>query len=431
MKQEKTPTFFQKPKTAIAWWAGGLALLSILMMAANTLGLNPLTETTPVPVWIYDALMFLSFFVSIILGLIAITVKRDRSWVAWLFMVPILSYIATIGYLLNEQWKFAHPALETAPTPDPSLVRAPIIFDDDGSPDGTSALLYLLSDPRADVKAVSVSYGEAHPQIYIHYLGWLMERFGYGDVPLGAGQDAPIKGANRFPDFVREASNGFWGFTGANSEKRYPVENSPAMMVRVVRESQEPVTIFVSGSLTNLALALRMDPKISGNIARVYIMGGAVNVSGNINDLLPETDNQLAEWNIFVDPVAASEVISSGLSLYLVPLDATNQVRLSRQDLMQWRKGGSIPNMAADFYEPQFGSSNTDEVAMWDLVTAAIMMSPEYCDFTAMRLEVVTDAGDSQGQTRVEPGDANVMVCLQPDATGIKEALSEVFSKRK
>jgi purine nucleosidase/pyrimidine-specific ribonucleoside hydrolase len=193
----------------------------------------------------------------------------------------------------------------------------------------------------------------------------------------------------------------------------------------------EPVTLFMSGALTNLALALRMEPEISEKIAAVYIMGGAVNVPGNIKGLLPDSTNSSAEWNIYADPLAASEVFTSGLNLYLVPLDATNQLKLTARDTAVWRKGGSIPDFAADIYESLMEAWNVDEVEIWDLVTAEIMLNPQHCTFTPLRLEVVTDDGETQGQTRVVDGESNVNVCLDPDSEAIKQELAKVFSSRK
>ena len=66
-------------------------------------------------------------------------------------------------------------AMAISLTEAPTLTAAPqtrlsVIFDDDGSPDGTTALLYLLSHPEVDVKAINISYGEAHPEIYIQHI---------------------------------------------------------------------------------------------------------------------------------------------------------------------------------------------------------------------------------------------------------------------
>ena len=435
MKKIVSSRFFQRPATRTGWWSGLLAILAMVMLILNNLGLNPFNEMTgqmqPILVTAFDLIMLGSLLAAIVLGIIAVTGKRERSWLVWLFMIPVtLLAILLIAFSI-EVYKFNHVRVEIAPTPDAGIERMPVIFDDDGSPDGTSALLYLLSDPRADVRAVSVSYGEAHPQVYIHYLGALLERYGYGDIPLGAGKDAPLAGNNAFPDSVREASNGFWGFSQSNLDQKYPVEDSAELMVRTITQSDEPVTLLVSSALTNLAEALRIKPGIKENIATVYIMGGAVYVPGNLKGLDPDTDNSFAEWNIYVDPLAASEVFASGLNLYLVPLDATNQVELTRNDTGVWRKGGSIPDFAAEIYDSRMRDWDREAIEMWDLVTAEIMLNPQHCAFTPLRLEVVTAEGDTEGQTRVIEGKGNVNVCLEPDGDAIKQTLEVMFGERK
>ncbi len=429
MKNPIRSRFLQHPATKTGWWAAVLAILATLMIGVNILGLNPL-EGPSFLVSAYDLTMFASMVAAILLGVISLTNKRERSWMVWLFLIPVLIFAGALLILLIERLRYTdHVGI--APTPNANVERMAILFDDDGSPDGTSALLFLLSEPRADVRAVSVSYGEAHPQVYVQHLGWMLERYGYGDVPLGAGQDAPLEGDNSFPDHVRESSDGFWGLDSGSGEQLYPVQDSAELMVTTIMESDKPVILFVSGSLTNLANALRLDESIRENIEVVFIMGGAGYVPGNISGLLPETENSVAEWNIYVDPLAASEVFASGLNLYLIPLDATNQVNLTRQDINAWQKGGSIPDFAAEIYNSLMGRWGVDRIEMWDLMTAEIMMNPHHCAFTPLRLEVVTAEGDTQGQTRVVEGEANVNVCLEPDGNAIKQMLDKVFISRR
>lgn len=409
--------------------------MSTVMLTLNNFGLNPFDHLTgklqPILVTAYDLIMLSSLVVGIVLGMIALTRKRERSWITWLFLIPLVFLLLLIGAFVNEVVSSHKPMkAQVAPTPDAMIERIPIFFDDDGSPDGTSALLYLLSDPRADVKAVSVSYGEAHPQIYIQHLGGLLDRSGYGEIPLGAGQDAPLSGNNAFPDGVREGSNDFWGFELGGEKNNYPVQDSAELMVEICERASGPVTFLITGPLTNLAQALRLNPGIKDKIAAVYIMGGAVYVPGNITGLLPESKNKAAEWNIYADPLAAGEVFASGLPLYLVPLDATNQANLTGEDTRAWRKGGSLPDFAAEIYESRMASWNRDEIEFWDLMTAEIMLNPAHCVFTPLHLEVVTEQEDNQGQTSKFEGDANVNVCLEPQAELIKQELASVFSTR-
>ena len=311
-----------------------------------------------------------------------------------------------------------------------SADQIPVIFDDDGSPDGTTALMYFLSHPEVDIKAINISYGEAHPEIYIQHIGRMLDTFGIADIPLGYGQDSPLAGTNGFPEGLRQAANNFWGLPIPNADKTYPAQTAPELMVSVINQSPSPVAIFVSGPLTNLAQALRLDPGIKKNIAAVYMMGGAIYVPGNISDFYPDHENKVAEWNIFGDPQAAAEVFEAGIDLYLVPLDATNQVLITRQDTGQWRQGGEIADFAADIYDMLLNNWGVENGAIWDLMTAVIMLKPGLCEFQPLHLQVITEEGSIMGQTAVIPGEeANVSVCLEPEAGMIRQTLVDVFSR--
>ena len=318
---------------------------------------------------------------------------------------------------------------ELIPAPPEQI---PIIYDDDGSPDGTTALMYLLSHPAVDLKAVNISYGEAHPAIYIQHIGRQLEAFGLVDIPLGYGQDSPLAGTNEFPEWLREVANNFWGLPIPNASKTYPAQAAPELMVSVINQSPTPITIFVSGPLTNVAQALRIDPEIKENIASITMMGGAVYVPGNTYDFYPEHDNKVAEWNIFSDVQAAKEVFESGIDIYLVPLDATNKVLITRQDTGLWREGGEIAELAADMYDMLLNSWNAENAAIWDLMTAVLMLKPELCDFQKLNIQVVTREGNTNGQTAIIPGEgSNIFACLEPDAEGIRQTLIEIFSSSK
>ena len=333
--------------------------------------------------------------------------------------------------LATEAHVAASPVATTAKTRTPSGPdQQYIIFDDDGSPDGTTALLYFLANPNSYVKSASISFGEAYPEIYIQHIGRILDDFGIHDIALGAGQAAPLAGDNSFPEYARQAANDFWGFPLPNAEKTYAVSNAADLIVSTLNQSTEPITVFVSGPATNLAQALRLDPTIKDDIAAVFIMGGAVYVRGNIDDLMADNGNVTAEWNIYGDPLAAKEVFQSGLNIFLVPLDATNQVLISGDDTKIWQLGKRIPDFAAHIYDTLMSFRGSDEFMIWDLMTAVLAINPELCDFQPLHLDVVTEDGVTSGQTVVSPtAEPNVNVCLKPDVAGIKQILRDVFSQ--
>ena len=113
------------------------------------------------------------------------------------------------------------PAAASTVTLEPASPggKVPVIYDDDGSWDGTTALLYLLSRPDISVQAAVISYGEAHPKVYIQHIGRILDAIGIQDIPLGAGQDAPLAGGTPFPDWLRATSDRYWDVPLPNKDR--------------------------------------------------------------------------------------------------------------------------------------------------------------------------------------------------------------------
>ena len=295
------------------------------------------------------------------------------------------------------------PPAEPTPTaePAPSAREFHLVYDDDGSRDGTVALLYLLSEPAVNMAAVNISYGEAHPDTYIQYIGRMLDVAGHADIPLGAGQDGPVGNGTPFPAWLRQLSDDFWNYQLPNAGKTYPVQFAPELMVDTINQSAEPITIFMSGTFTSLAQALRIDPGIQEKIDAIYIMGGAVYVPGNITNLIPNSNNKVSEWNLISDPVAAAEVFDAGLEMYLVPLDSTNKVIFQKEDIQPWHDGDQKAKFSAELYDIMFDEYGWKEAEIFDLGAAVIMVEPDACEFVPLHIDVITEDGDNLGQTVV------------------------------
>lgn len=314
------------------------------------------------------------------------------------------------------------PAVAPIPLPTPAAQSPiPLIFDDDGSPDGMIALLYLLQHPQYDVVAVTISNGEAHPALFAPQVARLLSAAGRPDIPVGAGRETPLVGDNAFPEPWREASDAFWGMDLPADGAAAAVVPAAELIVETVNGSDQPVTLFASGPLTNLAEALRLDPGLTEGIGEVVVMGGSIDVPGNIAPAWPAIDNRVAEWNIWVDPVAAGEAFAAGLPLRLMPLDSTNQVTWSASDARRWAGGGSVEGeLAGDLLQRTLDRWRAKDVNLWDLASATVVGEDRLCPEEALGLSVVTAAGPEQGRTVATAGPANARVCLEPDAAQIK-----------
>ncbi len=165
-----------------------------------------------------------------------------------------------LRFVSCEETAAAPPTV--TPLPLPSLngqAPIPIIVDDDGSPDGVIALLYFLNNPLFDVRAVTISSGEAHPSLFAPHLLQLLAGVGRDDIPVGAGRDAPLEGNNAFPDSWRQASDNFWEIDLPTASVTLEPVPAAELIVDTVNSSPQPVLIFISGTHTNLAEALRID----------------------------------------------------------------------------------------------------------------------------------------------------------------------------
>jgi pyrimidine-specific ribonucleoside hydrolase len=304
----------------------------------------------------------------------------------------------------------------------------PLIVDDDGSPDGTIALLYFLSNPLFDVKAVTISSGEAHPDVFAGHILQLLAGLGKATIPVGAGRATPQEGNNAFPDPWRQVSDNFWDIKLPAATTALAPVPAADLIVKTINDSTQPIIVFVSGTHTNLAEALRTDPGIADKIQGVYIMGGSISGSGNIKSDWPSIDNSVAEWNIWVDPVAAEEVFSSGLPLHLIPLDATQQVTWTPSDLPRLTSSSSSEGiMAGNLLQWMLDSWSKQGVYVWDLVAAVQATNPSICREVSLAVNIITTSGPEQGRTAVIQGDPNVAVCLNPDSGQVKAIAASIL----
>ena len=321
-----------------------------------------------------------------------------------------------------------------------SFEATPLIVDDDGSQDGLAALAYLLANPQFDVQAITMSHGVARPESADFQTG-LKQMLGLldaTDIPTGIGSAVPLEGDNAFPAFIRNDAEVFYSPFVNLPDEVPDIEFLPAaeLIVETVQASPEPVAILSTGSFTNLAEALRIDPTIVDNISIVQTMGGAVFVPGNLA-VVPEppySTNEVAEFNVWLDPVAAKEVFESGLNIQMTPLDATNQIEFTRDDYQAWLATGTTESiLAAEFLDFSLvvvgGDVNPNP--LWDMVAAINLSEPDFSPETPIHIAIDTEStpGETQGQTKPVDGlPPNTLVSLDPSFDNVSFSAAELFS---
>ncbi|MFT4109523.1 nucleoside hydrolase [Propionicimonas sp.] len=180
--------------------------------------------------------------------------------------------------------------------------RVPLIADVDTGIDDSLALLYLMASPEAELLAITCTAGNvAARQVAKNNLAWL-ELCHYPDVEVALGAEVPIVQ----PLVTTEETHGPQGIGYAElPEPTRPLSARHATEVWIDNARRRPgeITGLITGPLTNLALAVKLEPELPLLLKRIVIMGGAFNHPGNTR---PTT-----EWNIAVDPDAAKVVFDA------------------------------------------------------------------------------------------------------------------------
>jgi pyrimidine-specific ribonucleoside hydrolase len=271
----------------------------------------------------------------------------------------------------------------------------PVIFDNDMAIDDWAALLYLLHHPRSYVIAITLSAsGESHCKPGLANTNALLNLSGKvkRDIPVACGDDYPLDGYFVFPEAWRKDSDTLSGVRIKASARTGSALRAAEIIHNALTNATEPVTLIATGPLTNIAQWLERYPQDKSKIDQLVIMGGAVDVPGNIIVPLFTRDhpNTTAEWNIFIDPVAADKVFAAGLPIVLVGLDITNSVPVTTQVAADFKK--SAKTRSAKFWDDVLDKNdwfiNSNEYYFWDTLSAMIAVEPELCEGDMQSLRV-------------------------------------------
>lgn len=190
--------------------------------------------------------------------------------------------------------------------------RIPLLIDTDPGVDDALALLMAFADPRHQVVGLTIAAGNVGLRHTVANALKLCEVCAV-DVPVFAGADAPLVHPARDAAYVH-GRDGF-GDTGyAPAARQAEAEHAALAILRLSHQYAGRLLLVALGPLTNLALALKLDPSLPQRVARCVVMGAAVTAHGNITPA--------AEFNIAFDPEAAHVVFTGFPRIELVDWEA-------------------------------------------------------------------------------------------------------------
>lgn len=295
--------------------------------------------------------------------------------------------------------------------------RTKLIIDTDPGVDDAMAIFYAAAAPEIELLGLTSIFGNVTVETATRNALRLVEKAGL-DVPVAEGAKAPLVLPPFKPSAHVHGAEGF-GDIPAETPMGAKIEETAAeFLVRMARQHKGELVLCPIGPLTNIALAIQMDPEFADNVARIVLMGGSYEEGGNIT---PH-----AEANIYHDPHAADVVFASGAKVEMVGLDVTHRILCKPEDFADMAEaapklGGMLQDMS-HFYLKFYASVGLlDGCSLHDPAAVIACTHPELFTHVDVPIQVVTE-GDAAGATVKATGHRAVtQVCMKVQSYEVKK----------
>jgi purine nucleosidase len=311
--------------------------------------------------------------------------------------------------------------------------RKVIIDQDAAGPGGTDmqAILTLVNSPETDVLGITVLTGDAWRDEEVQHTLRLMEIIGRTDIPVVPGAIFPLVSSKEYIAkwetlYGKVVYQGAWNFGHRNAvHGPYEIppmpegtpttkpasEDAAHFMVRMVHQYPHDVTIYAAGPMTDLALAIALDPHFPELTKELIVMGGSIN---------PQTDNPefalspRREFNFWMDPEASHAVLHAHWPRFvLTTVDISVKTKMEKSLIDQIGKSQT----PAAQYVAKYAEANI----LWDELAAAAWLDPSIITkWQKLYIDVEVDHGASYGDTHAwapgsQPGMGEALVEVQQD----------------
>lgn len=288
------------------------------------------------------------------------------------------------------------------------MQRQKVILDVDTGTDDAIAIMTALLSPELEVLGICSVNGNRGVEYTTENTLRVVEYMGAQDVPVfkgcslpmvcsltpGRRKDVPHKG----PEDPKENVHGDY-IELPPSTIHTQKEHAVFWLIQTLMESDGDIILIPVGPLTNIAMALRIEPAIAGKIKRIVIMGGGykeVNITA------------AAEFNFWIDPEAAKIVIDSGCDVTIVPLDATHEAAVSIEDAMWLKETGAKAAVAsADIIHKRWSAyrywqpmSDINTVPVHDALAVCAVINPDVLQKVVhVNVDIDISPGAADGQS--------------------------------
>ncbi len=305
------------------------------------------------------------------------------------------------------------------------MMTRKLLLDMDTGIDDAMAITYALADGSADLIGVTCCFGNVTNQTAVRNTLDLLSLMGHPDIPVFCGAEHPL---NEDSFEVSEGclrihgQNGLGNVTLPHAGKPSDIP-APDFILKAAQEYGPDLILVATGAMTNLAAALRKDPETFSKIGKIVFMGGALTVEGNVTPY--------AEANIAVDPLAAKEVLESGLPMTMVGLDVTHKNLLTRKDAGRWechgKAGKALFDIVAHYIDNELEQKSC---SLHDPLAVAAALDETLIETHPFAMTVITE-GEAAGRTVARSfadqcRNKNVSVALETSPRFVPEFVGKV-----
>lgn len=299
-----------------------------------------------------------------------------------------------------------------------------LLLDCDPGLDDALALVLAHGDPNLELVAVTTVGGNVALENTTRNALELREYLGFTGVPVASGAAGPL---------VREAKNaaevhGAGGLGDVILPKAHlPLDGAHAvdLIINTLKDAPGQIHLVAVGPMTNVALALRQEPRITEWAASFVIMGGSY-TRGNTTPA--------AEFNVYADPEAAAEVFAADWKTVMIGLDLTLQAMVTdtiRQRMLELGKLGRelVVPLATFWNDPQ--DPNWGGQAVHDVCAVAYVSRPDLFATVPARVEVETDGRWTAGMTVTDFRSSipNAAVAVKIDVDGFWDYVLDAYAR--
>ena len=291
--------------------------------------------------------------------------------------------------------------------------RKIIIDQDAAGPGGTDqqSIMLLIQSPQVKVLGITVVTGDQWLKAEVAHTLRMLELIGRTDIPVVPGAEYPLVRSKEDTE-LWEQRYGSVAWVGAWTPRFYHpadqlgdmpegipnakplAEDAAHFLVRMVRKFPNEVTIYAGGPMTNLALALSLDPEFPRLVKELVFMGGSLNP---VTDDPEFVNTPRHEFNLWFDPEAAHVVLRSPWKkIVCTPVDVSVKTRLTPELISRVKAG----NSAAAHYIGQYARLYGNYNYLWDELAAAAWLDPSLITKKETRfLDVDLERGAGYGNT--------------------------------